>query len=105
VLLKDMDKWTISDGTRLLIEATVRGHLAGYDVDPCEIVAVFDEGDTGISVGICYRSAGPPIHPSLTVLLLRELRRKLVDAGDERMPFVEHYYDKDQKFEGLRRAC
>jgi hypothetical protein len=100
-----MDKWAISDGTRRLIEVTVREHLVGYDVDPCEIAAVFDEGDAGLSVGICYRSAGPPIHPRLTVSLLRDLREKLVAAGDERMPFVEHYYDKEQRFEGLRLAC
>ncbi len=101
-----MDVSTISDQTRKLIEATVREHLVGYDVDPCNIGLVDDEpGTVGISVGICYNSAGPPIHPRLTLALLRDLRGKLVAGGDWRMPFVEHFFANDQKFEGLRRAC
>jgi hypothetical protein len=101
-----MDHSTISDHTRQLIEATVRKHLAGYDVAPCNIVLVDDEhGAFGISVGICYNSAGLPIHSRQTLALLSDLRSKLVAGGDWRMPFVEHYFAKDQKFEGLRRAC
>ncbi|MEQ1695057.1 MAG: hypothetical protein ABL901_04375 [Hyphomicrobiaceae bacterium] len=101
-----MDNVTISDKTRTLIEATVREHLVGYDVAPCNIEVVNDEpGTLGISVGICYHSAGPPVHPRLTLALLNALRGKLVADGDWRMPFVEHYFAEDQKFEGLRRAC
>jgi hypothetical protein len=101
-----MDYSTISDETRKLIETTVREHLVGYDVAPCNIELVDDEpGTVGISVGICYDSAGPPIHPKLRLALLSDLRRKLVACGDWRMPFVEHYFAIDQKFEGLRRAC
>lgn len=101
-----MDYSTLSDETRKLIETTVRDHLAGYDVDPCNIELVDDEpGTVGISVGICYKSAGPPIHPRLTLALMSGLRGKLVAGGDWRMPFVEHYFTEDQKFEGLRRAC
>lgn len=101
-----MDYSTISDETRKLIETTVREHLVGYDVDPCNIGLVDDEaGTVGLSVGICYKAAGPPIHPRLTLALLSDLRGKLVAGGDRRMPFVEHYFAEDQKFEGLRRAC
>ena len=101
-----MDNATISEQTRTLIEATVREHLVGYDVAPCMIEIVDDEpGTVGISIGICYFSAGPPVHPRATLALLSALRGKLVADGDWRMPFVEHYFDKDQKFEGLRRAC
>lgn len=101
-----MDNLTISDETRKLIETTVLGHLAGYDVSPCNVALVDDEsGTVGISVGICYNSAGPPIHSRLTLALLGDLRAKLVAGGDWRMPFVEHYFAEDQKFEGLRRAC
>lgn len=106
VLSFDMDYSTISDEIRKLIEATVREHLVGYDVAPCNIELVDDEpGTVGISVGICYFSAGPPIHPRATLALVRALRDNLVAAGDWRMPFVEHYFTEDQKFEGLRRAC
>jgi hypothetical protein len=101
-----MDNSTISDETRNIIETAVREHLVGYDVAPCRIEVVDDErGTVGISVGICYNSAGPPIHPRLTLALLSNLRGKLVAGGDWRMPFVEHYFSEDQKFEGLRRAC
>ena len=101
-----MDYSIISDETRKFIETTVREHLVGYDVAPCKIELVDDEpGTVGISVGICYDSAGPPIHPRLTLALLSDLRGKLVASGDWRMPFVEHYFAEDQKFEGLRRAC
>jgi hypothetical protein len=101
-----MDNAMISDETRKLIDATVRGHLAGYAVAPCRIEVVDDErGTLGISVGICYDKAGPPIHPKLTLALLSDLRSKLVAGGDWRMPFVEHDFAEDQKFEGLRRAC
>ena len=97
---------TISEDTQKLIETTVREHLKGYDVAPCNISLVDDEANTvGISVGICYDAAGPPIHPRLTLALLSDLRRKLVASGDWRMPFVEHYFAEDQKFEGLRSAC
>ena len=100
-----MDKETVSDDTRKLIETTVREHLVEYDVAPCKIDLVDDEGDTGLSIGIYYNSAGPPIHPRLTLSLLSDLRGKLVASRDWRMPFVEHYYADDQQFEGLRRAC
>jgi hypothetical protein len=101
-----MDYSTISDETRKLIEATVREHLVGYKVAPCNIELIDDEpGTVGISVGICYDLAGPPIHPRLRLALLSDLRGKLVAGGDWRMPFVEHYFAVDQKFEGLRRAC
>jgi hypothetical protein len=101
-----MDYSTISDETRKLIETTVRGHLAGYDVSPCNIALVDDDsGSVGISVGICYNSAGPPVHSRLTLALMSDLRAKLVASGDWRMPFVEHYFAEDQAFEGLRRAC
>ena len=101
-----MDYSTISDETRKLIETTVHGHLVGYDVSPCNIVLVDDDsGSFGISVGICYNSAGPPVHSRLTLALLSDLRAQLVANGDWRMPFVEHYFAEDQEFEGLRRAC
>jgi hypothetical protein len=75
-------------------------------VAPCNIALVDDEpGTFGIAVGICYGAAGPPIHSRLTLALLRDLRGKLVASGDWRMPFVEHHFNIDQKFEGLRRAC
>ena len=101
-----MDYMNITDETRKLIETTVHEHLKGYDVAPCNIELVDDEGDLpGISVGICYISAGPPIHPRRTLALLGDLRGKLVASGDWRMPFVEHYFVDDQKFEGQRVAC
>lgn len=101
-----MDYSTISEETRTLIEATVREHLVDYDVGPVNIELVDDEPSTfGISVCICYHSAGPPVHPRITLALLSALRGKLVAGGDWRMPFVEHYFAKDQKFEGMRRAC
>ncbi len=101
-----MDNLTIADETHKLIETTVLGHLAGYNVSPCNVALVDDEfGMVGISIGICYNSAGPPIHSRLTLALLSDLRAKLVAVGDWRMPFVEHYFTEDQKFEGLRRAC
>jgi hypothetical protein len=101
-----MDYSTISDETRKLIETTVHGHLVGYDVSACNIVLVDDDsGSVGISVGICYNSAGPPVHSRLTLALLSDLRAQLVANGDWRMPFVEHYFAEDQEFEGLRRAC
>ena len=101
-----MDVLTLSDETRTLINATVREHLVGYDVRPCNIELVDDEpGSVGISIGICYDSAGPPVHPRVTLALLGALRDRLVAGGDWRMPFVEHYFAEDQKFEGLRRAC
>ena len=100
-----MNNFTISNETRKLIETTVREHLVGYDVAACKIEPVDDEGGTvGISVGICYNSAGPPMHPRVRLSLLRELRGRLIAGGDWRMPFVEHYYAEDQKFEDLRRA-
>ena len=104
--LPAMDHSSISDETRTLIDATVRAHLVGYDVRPCNIGLVDDEpGSVGISIGICYESAGPPVHPRVTLALLGALRDRLVASGDWRMPFVEHYFAEDQKFEGLRRAC
>jgi hypothetical protein len=99
-----MDHSTLSDETRTLIETTVREHLVGYDLAPCKIKLVDDEGDTGIDIGIYYNSAGPPMHPRVRLSLLRELRDKLVASRDWRMPFVEHYYADDQQLEGLRRA-
>ena len=101
-----MEYSTLTDETRALIDATVREHLAGYDVRPCNIELVADEpGSVGISIGICYEAAGPPVHPRVTLALLGALRDKLVAGGDWRMPFVEHYFAEDQVFEGLRRAC
>ncbi len=96
----------ISDETKALIEDVVRDHLNGFNVSPCEIVSFENhDGEASISVGICYLDAAKAISPTITIKLVTELRAKLVDAGDQRFPYVRHYFQEEQEIVGVEHAC
>lgn len=92
--------------TRTLIENVVKQYLDGHEIDPCNIFVEYDEdGDQCISVGLYYKFSRKPVDPANSLAMLGAIRDALVEAGDQRFPYVEHYFDDKQEIKGARRAC
>ena len=96
----------IAEDTITLIEDTVREHLEGFNIQPCNVLPYIDAtGEEGISVGICYDDASRDIDPRLIIRLVGKLRDNLVRVGEFRSPYVRHYFQTDQVIEGTSNFC
>ena len=97
----------LRENTIQLISDTVNQHLQNYNVAPCNI-AVFEtsEGEEAIRVGVCYYVGEEVvIDPKVTMELLTDLNRKLLEVGEERFPYIRHYLGDDQKVRGDWNVC
>ncbi len=99
-------KFEADTETRALIENVVKQYLDGHEIEPCNIYVELDaEGDQSIAVGLCYKYSQKPVDPAKSLAMLSAIRDALVEAGDLRIPYVEHYFDDQQEIKGARRAC
>ncbi len=94
-----------TEAERTLIETVIRDHLNGHDIQPCNIsIETDDEGSESISVGLCYNLSEKPIDPEMSVDLLAAVRDALIAAGNDRIPYIEHYFDAKQPIGEFSRA-
>ncbi len=99
-------KYEADEQTKELIESVVRKHLDGHEIEPCNIVIDVDDDDVeSIEVGLCYKLSSRPVDPAKSLDMLSAISRALLDSGDRRTPYVEHYFDDNQEIKGVRRAC
>ena len=92
--------------TRILIEGVVKQYLDGHEIAPCNIFVEYDEdGDQCLSVDLNYKLSSKPVDPANSLAMLGAIRDALVEAGDQRIPYVEHCFDDKQEIKGARRAC
>jgi hypothetical protein len=93
-------------GERTLIESVISQHLNGHRTQPCNIFIEADEdGVESISVGLCYDLSNKPVDPEKSIDMLAALRDALIANGDNRVPYIEHYFDDSQPIRALSRAC
>jgi hypothetical protein len=95
----------IEPATRQLIEDIVSRHQNGYEIEPCYIRAEVDRDDTPyIAVGLRYKLSAKPVESRHTIELMGAISDGLLNAGEERFPNVENYFDDKQQIKGMPRA-
>ena len=99
-------KYEIEPKTRMLIESVVSRYIDGHHVQPCNIVGDIDgDGVHSIEIGLCYEYSERPIDPAKSLDMLSALSSALVCAGDNRFPFLKHYFDDKQQIKNAHFAC
>jgi hypothetical protein len=99
-------KYEIEDGTRKLIESVVSRHLDGHELVSCNIVGDIDgDGGHSIEIGLRYKYSKRPIDPAKSLDMLGSLSDALLEAGDARFPYLEHFFDDKQQIKNVELAC
>ena len=100
-----MKKDKIEPAIIKLIEDVVAGHQNGYEIEPCYIRAEVDRDDAPyIAVGLRYKLSARMIEPAHTIGMMGALSNALLNAGEERFPVVDNYFDEKQSIKGMPRA-
>jgi len=85
---------------RLVIRRIVTDVLGETGIQACEFfVERDDDGDEIINVDLCYpEDAGDPISGNTLNELTLRVRRKLLEVGDDRVPWFRHRFATGQQF-------
>jgi hypothetical protein len=101
-----MRRYELEEDRKILIEEVVQRHLCGRSIRPCHIFEeVDDDGTRSVTVGLCYDFSERPVDPSETIAVLSALHDEFAKIGDERIVYLENYFDEKQKIKVPSRAC
>ena len=91
-------------GVEEAIGQLLRDRLSPYGLADLAIRPGEDHGgDRVLFIDAWYELSGEPVDPAVTLRTRIELRRRLLEVGEDRFPHLRHHFAESQKVVGFGR--